>query len=618
MQTSELNNIHQSAEPKPARPAIDAQAEWLDWMHNIFPDAQALFLYRVNPTQTVSCSAASPKNNKPSEPITNAVLSSVHRQQPLYAGLEAKSKVLAVPLQVDSTSVNFVLVIVTAALSQVQQNTAVKLTQWAATRLQTSVASPTASTASASSTPTSGSATKSNNTPGPESKLAAAMLRSLDRHSSLNALAFTLVNKIASLCGCVRVSLGHYDGDKLRLIAMSGQSRIDDRRKIARQLCALMQETLECRRGIYPNADDALKPAFQSYFKSQGEHPLLSFVMPSTCIDEFVIVLEREAGVAFSLAQADAIEKSVQNIAALLSVSCEQQLPVGTKIRRKVRQKLAAISQLSEWSVRQMVAGAACIALLLSLIIPVTHRVSADAFIEASDRQVLVSAQDGFILSAHARAGQIVEEGDLLATLDGKDLNLAAEKWRSEKAKNQQEYAQALAIHDRSELSRLRADVQRIDAEIALIEQQLTRSEIRAPFKGVLLRGDWSQSLGAPVATGDVLFEIASAEKYRLVLEVDEHDIGYIKPDQFAQLRMASLPTSVWEAELGDVLPVAVSEKGKSAFRVPATITGDAAALRPGMEGIGKVSVGQRSVFWVYSHSLFDRIRYFAWKIGLI
>ena len=200
-----------------------------------------------------------------------------------------------------------------------------------------------------------------------------------------------------------------------------------------------------------------------------------------------------------------------------------------------------------DWSNKRWIATIAFGALLLSFVVPVNHRVSADAFIEASDRQVLVSAQDGFILSAHARAGEEVEEGALLAKIDGQDLQLSLEKWHSEKDKNEQEYAQALAAHDRSELSRLRADSDRIDAEIALLDQQLVRSEVRAPFAGVLLEGDWTQSLGAPVKTGDVLFEIASAEQYRLVLEVDEHDIGYIQSDQVAELRMASLPTSVWQ-----------------------------------------------------------------------
>lgn len=602
MQTSQVDSNQASAERGSGSALRDAQSDWLGWMHHIFPDASALYLFRANPNQTISYCAASPAEQTPGEPITNAVLSSLHRQRALYVGLHATKNALAIPLLDGSASAKFVVVIVSGALSEVQQNTAITLTQWASTRL-----SPEVETAP-----------RTQEAGGPEAQLAHAMVQSLDRHGNFNALAFTLVNKLASLCGCARVSLGHYSDGELQLVAMSGQSKIDSRRKIARNLCAVMLETLNGGRAIYPAEESDGKPAYQSYFKNHGEYPLLSFVMPGSQVDQFVLVLERDASDAFVPAQADAIEQSVKNLAALLSTASEQQLPVRKKLRRLVTQKLTAIKEVRGWSARQMIVAISAVALLLSFIVPVTHTITADAFIEASDRQVLVSAQDGFILSAHARAGDVVAEGDLLATLDGKDLNLAVEKWRSEKAKNEQEYAQALAIHDRSELSRLRADAQRIDAEIALIEEQLTRSEIRAPFNGVLLHGDWMQSLGAPVATGDVLFEIASAEQYRLVLEVDEHDISYIQSKQVAQLRMASLPTTVWEAELGDTLPVAVSEKGRSAFQIPASITGDASALRPGMEGVGKVSIGQRSMFWVYSHNMFDRIRYFAWKAGLI
>lgn len=592
-----------------------AQVEWLAWMHDIFQDAKTLFLYQINPNQTISHTASSPIKDEPDDTVNNAVLSCVHGLKASSIEIDANNNLLAVPLLADTSDDQFVLVIAASEFSQVQKNTAIQLAQWASTRLCRDKLErlPTAALKKEFTAGSHGDGHAM-----PEYALASDLLQSLDRHSSMNALAFTLVNKVSELCGCVRVSLGHHDGKKLQLIAMSGQSKIDDRRTIARQLCGLMQETMEFRRGIYPCDDEEAKPAIQSYYQSQGEHPLLSFVLPSKREDQFVLVLEREKGEAFATAQADAIEHSLKNTAALLALTCEQQLPLRTKVHRRINKKVESLSQFSQWSFRQMLLAAALFALLLSAIVPVTHRISADAYIEASDQQVLVAAQNGFILSSHARAGEFVNEGDLLATLDNKELQLDADKWLSEKEKNEQEYAQALSVHDRSELSRLRADAKRIDAEIALVDQQLSRSEIRAPFTGVIMQGDWTQSLGAPVATGDVLFEIASAEQYRLVLEVDEHDIGYIEAKQLAQLRMAALPASVWEATLSDVLPVAVSEKGRSTFRIPATITGDAGALRPGMEGIGKVDVGQRSMFWVYSHSLFDRLKYYAWKMGLI
>lgn len=613
MQTKQLEKSALSLAKASLLPS-DAQINpdkmlWLQWLHEMLPDADAIYLFDVNQNQTTTLCASSPNNGMCNESVTNAVLSCVHRAKPQYIENRAhpKHNLLSVPLTSESGHVGHVFVMQTNQLNEVQQSTAVRLAQWASAQIghdQASLSSANKSALDAKA--------------GPDAQLSQSLMKAVDHHGSFTSLAFTLVNSVASLCGCVRVSMGCHDGKTLRLVAMSGQSKIDDRRKIARQLCALMQDTLESRRAIFPNEDAEAAPALQSYFKSQGEHPLLSFVMPGSQRDRFILVLEREANEHFSTAQADAIEQSVKNVAALMALSHAQSLSAPQKCKRWASTKWNQLTRWNDWSTKQWIAAIASMALLLSFVVPVTHRISAEAFIEASDRQVLVAPQDGFILSAHARAGEFVSKGDLLATLDEQNLQLAAEKWRSEKIKNEQKYAQALAIHDRSELSRLRADVQRIDAEIALIEEQILRSELRAPFDGVLLDGDWTQSLGAPVAKGDVLFEIGSADQYRLVLEVDEHDIGYVRPEQLAQLRMAALPTTQWDAKLGDMLPVAVSEKGRAAFRIPATISGDASALQPGMEGVGKVEVGSRSLFWVYTHKLLDRVRYLGWKMGLL
>ncbi len=614
MQTPQLEKERPISEPEASVLTGSVDTLWLSWLHEMLPDVSQLQLYRVKPNQAVEQCAQTPpvkqlSESQAIESVDNAVLRSVHHKQAIYVNdaTDKQLSVLTIPFECANQQ-PYVLVMLSTGLTSVQQNTAVRLTQWAAVQLRES----------SSAVPADARQSDAVQQALPEAQLAQALVGAQQRHGTFTAMAFTLVNSMANLCGCVRVSLGCHDGRRLRLIAMSGQPKVDDRRKIARQLCALMLDTMESERVIYPNGSGVATPSQQAYYKSQGEHPLLSFTMPGSNADKFVLVLERAKDNPFIAAQADAIEQSVSGSASLLELSRAHEQPLRQKLILSLRHHIAQMKYINSWSKRRWLGVVLFSCLIGSFIIPVTHRVSADAFIEASDRQVLVAAQNGFILSAHARAGEEVRKGDLLAKIDGQDLQLALEKWRSEEIKNQQEYAQALAIHDRNELSRLRADAKRVEAEIALIEQQLRRSEVRAPFDGVLLDGDWTQSLGAPVAAGDVLFEIASAEQYRLVLKVDEHDIGYIEPQQIAQLRMAALPTTVWQAELGDVLPVAVSVKGSSAFRVPANIEGDANALRPGMEGVGKVIIGQRSLFWVYTHKMVNKLRYVAWKVGLL
>ena len=63
------------------------------------------------------------------------------------------------------------------------------------------------------------------------------------------------------------------------------------------------------------------------------------------------------------------------------------------------------------------------------------------------------------------------------------------------------------------------------------------------------------------------------------------------------------------------VTPVATAQDGKNTFRVEASLNGDISPrLRPGMEGIGKVSVGSRSLWWVITHSFTDWLRLSLWN----
>jgi hypothetical protein len=47
---------------------------------------------------------------------------------------------------------------------------------------------------------------------------------------------------------------------------------------------------------------------------------------------------------------------------------------------------------------------------------------------------------------------------------------------------------------------------------------------------------------------------------------------------------------------------------------VEAELTEPSAMLRPGMEGVGKVDIGRRSLIWIWTHRLFDWLRLAAWS----
>ena len=150
------------------------------------------------------------------------------------------------------------------------------------------------------------------------------------------------------------------------------------------------------------------------------------------------------------------------------------------------------------------------------------------------------------------------------------------------------------------------------------MDQQLTRSRVRAPFAGIVIKGDLSQSLGAPVQRGEVLLTIAPADEFRLIVEVDERDIGDVQPGQSGQLALAALPNSTLDFRVERVTPVASSKEGRNFFEVEGTFDAAAAkSLRPGLQGVAKIKAVDQPLAWIWTHRFVDWLRITVWSWGV-
>ncbi|NNL85505.1 MAG: HlyD family efflux transporter periplasmic adaptor subunit, partial [Myxococcales bacterium] len=209
--------------------------------------------------------------------------------------------------------------------------------------------------------------------------------------------------------------------------------------------------------------------------------------------------------------------------------------------------------------------------------------------------------------------GDEVEEGGLIAALDATELELEKVQWQTRRAQTRKEQRQARARREYAEAKILAARLAQADAELAALEVQIERSRLVAPFHGVIVKGDLSQSLGAPVERGEVLFEIAPLDSYRVTLQVDERDIAHIAVGQNGRLALTALPHKQHPFRVERVTPMASAEDGRNFFRVEAGLTGDALGLRPGMEGVAKIEIGDRSLLWVATHRAADWFRLVTW-----
>jgi multidrug resistance efflux pump len=242
------------------------------------------------------------------------------------------------------------------------------------------------------------------------------------------------------------------------------------------------------------------------------------------------------------------------------------------------------------------------------------YMITADASLEGTVQRAVTAAMQGYILDARARAGDVVRSGDVLATLDDRDLRLERVKLVSQGMQQESERRQAIAEGNRAKARILEAQLGQVQAQIILVDEQIARTRLLAPFDAVVVKGDLSQSLGAAVERGNVLFEVAPLDTYRVIMKVDERDITDVAVGQTGRLALTSMPNEEIALVIDKITPVSVVDQGRNYFRVEAVAKGAIEKLRPGMEGVGKIQVDQRKLFWIWTHKLVHWVHMWLWS----
>ena len=242
-----------------------------------------------------------------------------------------------------------------------------------------------------------------------------------------------------------------------------------------------------------------------------------------------------------------------------------------------------------------------------------TYRVTSPASLEGSIQRVIVAPFDGYIANAFARAGETVAAGDVIAELDNLELLLQQQRYEAEKNEYTRQYRQALAERKKAQAHIYRSQVSQAEAQLKLLEKKIQRSTLVAPLDGVIISGDLSRSLGAPVDTGDILFEVAPLDEYRLIIFVDEKQVVDVQQGSRGVLSLKALPATEFSFAVHKVSPVFEENSNGIAYRVEARLDENNPALRPGMQGVAKIDIDQRSYSWIYLHELYDAIRLRLW-----
>jgi len=152
-------------------------------------------------------------------------------------------------------------------------------------------------------------------------------------------------------------------------------------------------------------------------------------------------------------------------------------------------------------------------------------------------------------------------------------------------------------------------------AQLALVEEQLQRTQLKAPFDGVLIQGDLTQSIGAPVKQGDTLMTVASTQRWRVIIEIDEAEIARVHPGQTGEIALSALPWDTLPLRVRRITPLAQAKEGRNLFEVEAEFTAPVPPeVRPGLMGPAKVRIGQQALLWSWLRPVVERARLGLWS----
>lgn len=428
--------------------------------------------------------------------------------------------------------------------------------------------------------------------------------------------ANALVTDLAIRLECDRVSVGFRRDDHTRVDAVSHSAQIGQRMNLIRAIGSAMDEAIDQKSLVQ-------LPGFSDQVLVTRDHAALARQHGSDCIltvpfvtSEGVggaFIFERSGEHAFSPAEVELCQAVVALCSRIMEEKRLNDRLLVARVKDLARDQLAKFIGPRHFG-RKLAAALAMLLILFFSVTSTRYNVIANSALEGAVRRVLVVPFDGYVETVSQRAGDVVKAGTVLATLDQRDLQLEYLRWASQADQYSNQYLEALAKSDRVQVNVTLAQVQQAKAQMALLAEQLARASITAPFDGIVVSGDLSQSLGSAVKRGQSLFEIAPLNAYRVILEVDESDITGVREGQKGELMLTSLPGEVFPLVIGHLTPVTSSREGRSYFRVESTVGQVSERLRPGMEGIGKINVGERKLIWQWTHKMLDWLRLNFWS----
>lgn len=254
--------------------------------------------------------------------------------------------------------------------------------------------------------------------------------------------------------------------------------------------------------------------------------------------------------------------------------------------RKGVRQRWRQLGH-KRWLVYVLLLGV--------LLVPVRQSVLAPAEIIALDAQVVAAPLDGVISQIQVAPNQAVAAGDVLFSLDKTVLQSRLQVAQQSVAVAAAELKAATyrAFDDnrsKGEIALLQGRVEERRAELAAVQEQLSRTDVTAAHAGIAVFADANDWRGRPVRTGERIMLLADPAAAGMLIHLPVADAIALEPGAPVTLFLTVAPLQPLAGQVIQTSYQALpSPQGISSYRLRASFTQEAALARIGLRGTAKL-----------------------------
>ena len=224
-------------------------------------------------------------------------------------------------------------------------------------------------------------------------------------------------------------------------------------------------------------------------------------------------------------------------------------------------------------------------------------------------RRFMVAPFEGRLETCLVRPGDLVKDGQALASMDDRELSLELNSTKAEWSRASTKRAQATSQHDTSEAKMAALEMEKSRLKLKMLRNRQKQLTISSPMDGVVLRGDLDDAEGAPVTSGQSLYEIAPLHPIKIEIAINEEDLPSVEKEMQVTARLDGYNGPAIEGAITKIHPRSEIRDSKNVFIAEVELNNEDELLRPGMSGKARITSGYKPLGWIWFHKAWHKAR---------